>query len=57
MRTLSDTGRLNLRILPAVAFTFVVYLAIGLPLAVLPSYVCPPTCTCSWAPARCWPAC
>ena len=39
MWTFSDTGRLNLRILPAVAFTFGVYFAIGLPLAVLPAYV------------------
>jgi MFS family permease len=39
MWTLSDNSRLNLRILPAVGFTFVAYFAIGLPLAVLPSYV------------------
>jgi len=39
MPPFSPNQRLNLRILPVVAFAFVAYFSIGIPLAVLPSYV------------------
>src|SRR5580698_4386201 len=32
-------GKLTIRILPVVGFTFVAYLCIGIPLSILPSYV------------------
>lgn len=34
-----DDRRITLRILPAVAFSLVVYLSVGMPLAILPTYV------------------